>query len=39
MTDYMFDLPNMEKGSTLTITDDMAREKISQSNINTSLKN
>ena len=39
MTDYMFDLPNLEKGSTLTITDDMAREKISQSNINTSLKN
>ena len=39
MTDYMFDLPGMDKGSTLTITAAMARKKISQSNINNSLKN
>ena len=39
MTDYMFDLPGMKKGSTLTITEEMAQTKISQSNINNTLKN
>ena len=39
MTDYMYDLPGMEPGSTLTITADMAHKKISKSNINNSLKN
>ena len=39
MTDYMFTLPQMAKGSTLCITGEMATEKIRQSNINNSLLN
>ena len=39
MTDYMFTLPQMAKGSTLFITGEMATEKIRQSNINNSLLN
>lgn len=39
MTDYMFTLPQMAKGSTLCITGEMATEKIHQSNINNSLLN
>ena len=37
MTDLMFDLPSMKKGTTLTITRQMALEKINKSNINNSL--
>ena len=39
MTDYMFDLPNMEQGTTLVVTAPMALEKINKSNINKSLIN
>ena len=28
MTDYMFDLPTLDKGSTFTVTPDMARQKL-----------
>ena len=37
MTDLMFDLPAMKKGTTLLITRQMALEKINKSNINNSL--
>ena len=37
MTDLMFDLPAMKKGTALTITRQMALEKINKSNINNSL--
>ena len=37
MTPYMFDLPEMEKGSTLTITRQMALDQIDQSQINNTL--
>jgi len=37
MTDLMFDLPAMKKGTSLTITRQMALEKINKSNINNSL--
>ncbi len=37
MTDLMFDLPSMKKGSQLTITKQMALEKITKSHINNSL--
>lgn len=37
MTDLMFDLPTMKKGSQLTITKQMALEKITKSHINNSL--
>ena len=38
MTDLMFDLPNMEKGSTLRVTKSLAADKLNRSNINQSLK-
>ena len=38
MTDLMFDLPNMKKGSKVRITQKLALEKIKTSNINKSLK-
>ena len=37
MTPYMFDLPEMKKGSTLTITRQMALDQIDQSQINNTL--
>ncbi len=37
MTDYMFDLPHMQKGSELHITGQMAHDKINNANINISL--
>ena len=38
MTDLMFDLPTLEKGSQVHITKKMALEKINKSNINPTLK-
>ena len=38
MTDLMFDLPNMKKGSKVRITQKLTLEKIKTSNINKSLK-
>ena len=38
MTDYMFDLPNMQEGSKLRITPKAVREHFDQANINSSLK-
>ena len=38
MTDLMFDLPNMKKGSKIRITKQLVEEKINNSNINPSLK-
>ncbi len=37
MNDLMFDLPSQKKGSTVTITADLVRQKVSNSNINKSL--
>jgi ATP-dependent Clp protease ATP-binding subunit ClpX len=37
MTDFMFSLPELAKGTTLRITGALAKEKIGQANINTSL--
>ena len=38
MTDLMFDLPNLEKGSKVRITKKLALEQINKSNINPTLK-
>ena len=38
MTDLMFDLPTLEKGTQVHITKKMALEKINKSNINPTLK-
>ena len=38
MTDLMFDLPTLAKGSKVRITKKLALEKINKSNINPSLK-